>query len=93
MVVEAVQAAPAGAAADVIAINMVPDEPVLRQVAGDVRVPVRLFFGDADAMAGPEHGRWWQQVIPDAELTIVPGAGHLVVLAAWEQILDAVKQG
>jgi pimeloyl-ACP methyl ester carboxylesterase len=56
-------------------------------------VPVRLFFGDADAMAGPEHGRWWQQVIPDAELTIVPGAGHPVVLAAWEQILDAVKQG
>ena len=54
--------------------------------------PTRLSrrCGDADAVAGPEHGRWWEQSIADSRLHVVPGAGHLVALTAWRDVLAAV---
>jgi pimeloyl-ACP methyl ester carboxylesterase len=90
MLAEAFRAGAEGAAADVIALNVVPDDVQLREIAEAVGAPVSLFYGDADAVAGPEHGRWWEQSIPDSALHVIPGAGHLVALTAWHDILAAV---
>jgi pimeloyl-ACP methyl ester carboxylesterase len=53
-----------------------------------IRTPVRLWYGDADWI-GPEHGHWYAGQLADAQLTLVPGAGHLLPLANWRLILDA----
>jgi pimeloyl-ACP methyl ester carboxylesterase len=92
MLAEAFRPGPTGAAADVIAVNVVPDEGQLRRMAASVQAPVALFCGDADVVAGPEHGRWWEMVLSRATLNVVPDAGHLVVLTAWAQILSAVTE-
>jgi pimeloyl-ACP methyl ester carboxylesterase len=52
----------------------------------DVKARVLLGYGSADAI-GRAHGLWWQQALPDARLTVVPEAGHLVVVPFWDSVL------
>jgi pimeloyl-ACP methyl ester carboxylesterase len=54
----------------------------------EVRAQGRLWYGDADWVS-PEHGHWYDERLEDAHLTVVPGAGHLLPLAHWREILDA----
>lgn len=54
---------------------------------GDVRQPVTLIYGDADPLITTEHGRHYASVLPKADLQIVEGAGHLVILEAWRRLL------
>jgi pimeloyl-ACP methyl ester carboxylesterase len=54
---------------------------------GEVDANVLLLYGSKDPIAGPKHGRWWQQQLPDARLEVVPGAGHLLVVPMWQRIL------
>jgi pimeloyl-ACP methyl ester carboxylesterase len=56
----------------------------------DVAAPAKLFYGDKDGMVGLPHGRWWERALPNARLTVITG-GHLVPLAAWDDILRAVQ--
>jgi pimeloyl-ACP methyl ester carboxylesterase len=42
--------------------------------------PTLLLVGDADVMTPLEHSRTIARELPDAELVIVPGAGHAVIL-------------
>ena len=72
-----------GMAADVVAGSRGAAIPL-----DEVHVPVNLWYGDADWI-GPEHGRWYAERLEDAELTVVPGAGHLLPLTNWRAILDA----
>jgi pimeloyl-ACP methyl ester carboxylesterase len=39
----------------------------------DVRCPVRLWYGEQDAMAAPDNGTWLQEHVPEAVLTLRPG--------------------
>jgi pimeloyl-ACP methyl ester carboxylesterase len=43
---------------------------------GDVRAPVLLCYGDADAMVPAGNGEWLAERLPRATLSIRPGAGH-----------------
>jgi pimeloyl-ACP methyl ester carboxylesterase len=54
----------------------------------DVRAPVLLVYGAADATVPSAHGRWYRQQLPDATLTVVPNAGHLAIIPAWREILE-----
>jgi pimeloyl-ACP methyl ester carboxylesterase len=45
-----------------------------------VAVPVLLVHGEADQVVPSTHSAWLAARIPDAELRIVPGEGHLSVL-------------
>jgi pimeloyl-ACP methyl ester carboxylesterase len=72
----------AGMAADIVAGFR--DEPL---PLAEIRTPVRLWYGDADWI-GPEHGRWYADRFAETQLTIVPGAGHLLPLTNWRAILD-----
>jgi pimeloyl-ACP methyl ester carboxylesterase len=55
------------------------------------RARASLFYGDADAITGPAHGEWYAARIPNADIRVVPDAGHLVALTAWDEIVAAVR--
>jgi pimeloyl-ACP methyl ester carboxylesterase len=42
-----------------------------------VRCPVLLWYGTEDRMAKPIHGRWFEENLPNARLTMREGEGHL----------------
>lgn len=53
---------------------------------GDVAAPVQLSYGAADSMVPPVHGEWLAARLPQAMLTVHPGASHGEVtfgLAEW----------
>jgi pimeloyl-ACP methyl ester carboxylesterase len=47
-----------------------------------------LLYGSRDPIAGPRHGQWWEERLPDARLEIVPGAGHLLLIPMWSLALS-----
>ncbi len=56
----------------------------------DVRARTLLLYGSHDPLAGPRHGQWWEERLPDARLEVVPDTGHLLVVPAWPRILRHV---
>ena len=46
-----------------------------------------LLYGSRDPIAGPGHGRWWQERLPDARLEVAPGAGHMLLIPLWARAL------
>lgn len=80
---EGLRAGPHGSAFDVVSGSREDPLPLDR-----VRVPVQLWYGEEDSI-GVEHGRWYADRFADATLTVVPGAGHLLPLEHWREILAA----
>jgi pimeloyl-ACP methyl ester carboxylesterase len=56
-----------------------------------VACPVDLWFGTDDHTAPPAFGRWWQAELPQAQLRVLPDAGHLLALTHWTEILTALS--
>jgi pimeloyl-ACP methyl ester carboxylesterase len=56
----------------------------------ELRVPVRLRYGDADVIVPLTHGLHLAERIPGAEISVHPGEGHLGGLGASREIFDAV---
>lgn len=57
-----------------------------------VRCPVELVYGDRDWTTPVAFGRWWAHRLPWAELTVEEGAGHLVALTHWSELLERLRQ-
>jgi pimeloyl-ACP methyl ester carboxylesterase len=57
---------------------------------GDVKVPTTVWWGDADTEITEAMARRTAAEIPDARLVVVPGAGHLLYLRVWEEILTTL---
>src|SRR4051794_13502362 len=57
-----------------------------------VTVPVLIVQGDADRVVPPAHAAWLLDRLPDAELRIRPGDGHVAVLAALPDVLRWLAQ-
>jgi pimeloyl-ACP methyl ester carboxylesterase len=55
-----------------------------------IKAPVRLWHGDADESISLDHSRWLASRIPGAELTVLPGAGHLHPPERWREIAAAL---
>lgn len=53
-----------------------------------VRSPVRLWYGDEDAMAGVGNGTWLEEHLSDATLTVRPGYGHLGPVEHLAEMLE-----
>ncbi|NPC95427.1 alpha/beta fold hydrolase [Nocardioides sp. zg-DK7169] len=58
----------------------------------DVGCPVHLWYGDRDQMAPPANGEWLAAHLPDAELVLLEGEGHLVPLRHWAEMLHALTR-
>lgn len=59
---------------------------------GDIRVPVHLWYGDADNIVPVAHGEHLAKRIPNAVLRIRPGEGHLGGLGATDEVLDVLLE-
>ena len=53
-------------------------------------LPVTLLVGDADRITPVGHSRRMAEALPDAELIVVPGAGHTVNVTRREVVDDAI---
>jgi pimeloyl-ACP methyl ester carboxylesterase len=83
---EGLRAGPRGLAADVAAgLGPWGFDP------SRVRTPTRLFYGDDDPVVGLPDARWWEQALPEAQLSVLQG-GHLLPVTAWLQILSAIQR-
>jgi pimeloyl-ACP methyl ester carboxylesterase len=56
----------------------------------DIRVPIRLWHGDADTFVPLEHAEHLAALIPDTELRVRPREGHMGNLDAAEEVLDTL---
>ncbi|MCZ4578624.1 alpha/beta fold hydrolase [Gordonia amicalis] len=59
----------------------------------DVSASVCLWYGADDAMAVPATGEWLAGHLPDAELTVLPGEGHLLPFRHWDAMLSTLIDG
>ncbi len=57
---------------------------------GAIRAPTLVLHGDADTMTSPDNARMLADAIPDAELVLLPGAGHAYLLEQPEASRDAL---
>jgi pimeloyl-ACP methyl ester carboxylesterase len=53
-------------------------------------IPVTLLVGDADRLTPASHSRRMAEALPDAELIVVPGAGHSVNITRQDVVDDAL---
>ena len=55
----------------------------------DIRVPVTVWQGELDRMVPFAHGRWLVRHVPGAQARLVPGHGHLSLVARHrDEVLD-----
>lgn len=57
---------------------------------GRVAVPVSVWQGSEDRMVPATHAGWLAKELPNAELHLLPGEGHLSLVARFGAILDAL---
>jgi pimeloyl-ACP methyl ester carboxylesterase len=55
-----------------------------------ITVATDLWFGDADPLVPAAMGRYLAAQIPNAELRLLPGEGHLLLLGRWREVLQSV---
>ena len=63
-----------------------------RHLLGDIAVPTLLIWGELDARSPLSVARQFQQAIPDTELVVIPGCGHVSNLERPEQFNAAVRE-
>jgi pimeloyl-ACP methyl ester carboxylesterase len=83
----AIRQGAAGLASDIVANAVLPWGYDPRAIGA----PVHLFYGDADVVVPPPHADWWHGRLADSTVHLVPGAGHLLIMPAWKDILAAVR--
>lgn len=66
-------------------------EADLRDVLPGIAVPVLLIWGELDARSPLAVAREFEAAIPDAELVVIPGCGHVSNLEAPERFNAAVS--
>jgi pimeloyl-ACP methyl ester carboxylesterase len=57
----------------------------------EVTVPVLLLHGTADRIVPSGHGEWLAGHLPDAELRLLPGEGHISVVKGGEDALEWLR--
>ena len=67
-------------------------DPGLRQWLHRVRVPTLIIWGEQDGIVAPEYGEKLSQALPDARLTMVPGAGHYPQIEQLNEVAGAINR-
>jgi pimeloyl-ACP methyl ester carboxylesterase len=55
-------------------------------------VPTRVIVGSADRIIPPEHSEVISSLVPGSQLTVVEGAGHMVILERPELVNDVLAE-
>lgn len=61
-----------------------------RQVLAQLRLPVRVLCGAHDRVTPPQRSQQLVEWIPDAQLVMVPGAGHMLPLEQPEAVVKTL---
>ncbi len=61
-------------------------EPLLRSM----RTPVRILWGERDAWLDPSVARCLKDLLPNADLELIPDAGHFSMGDAPERVANAL---
>ena len=70
---------------------LMPSAASLAKRYASLRVPTTIFAGEDDRVIDPvKHSRRAAAAMPDAELRMLPGVGHMVHFAAVDAIAEAV---
>jgi pimeloyl-ACP methyl ester carboxylesterase len=67
-------------------------EADVRDLLPHIAVPTLLVWGELDVRSPLRVARQFEQAIPDAELVVIPGAGHVSNLERPDQFNDAVRE-
>ena len=78
---------PAGFMRQYAAVLASPDR---RPKLKGIKVPTMVIHGEVDALVNVAGGRDTADNIPGAELKIIPGMGHDVPMAFWDEMVDAI---
>jgi len=57
-----------------------------------IRAPTLVIQGDRDFAASPDGARRWAELIPDARLMLLSGAGHLTYVERSDRVLPALQR-
>lgn len=57
----------------------------------DIKVPVRLWHGEADVFSPPAHSRWMAERIPNATIEVQPGAAHFAAMEVLPRLLKQLR--
>jgi pimeloyl-ACP methyl ester carboxylesterase len=60
--------------------------------AASIRVPTLVVQGDRDFAVSPDGARKWAELIPDARLIMLAGAGHLAYVERADRVLTALTR-
>jgi pimeloyl-ACP methyl ester carboxylesterase len=72
--------------------DLLADPPRDRPPLASIRVPTLVVHGAADPMFPLAHGEALAEEIPDAELLVLPDAGHGVERADWDALVAAIVE-
>jgi len=56
----------------------------------DIEIPIRFWHGDADMIVPLSHGLHQAGLVPDSELTVVPGGGHFSGYETVEEVFHVL---
>jgi pimeloyl-ACP methyl ester carboxylesterase len=62
-----------------------------RDLLPRIAVPTLLIWGELDARSPLSVARQFQETVPETELVVIPGAGHVSHLERPEQVNEAVR--
>lgn len=60
--------------------------------AAAIRAPTLVIQGDHDLVASPDGGRQWAELVPDARLIMLAGAGHLTYIERADRVIPALMR-
>jgi len=55
-----------------------------------IKSPTLILVGEQDVMSPPGSSRYLHEKIPSSRLTIIPGAGHMVMLEKYKEVNQAI---
>lgn len=71
---------------------MIPAALSLRKHYRELTTPVTIFAGAADKIVDPDtHARQLHAQLPDSDLHVLPGVGHMLHYAALDEIVSAIS--
>lgn len=57
-----------------------------------IKIPTLIVYGDKDGDYVIESSRYLERTLPDAELVVVEGAGHVPIVTRTQEVLDAINK-
>ena len=72
-------------------IHALVNRPEQESLLGEIECPALVMTGEEDSWASPSQHEAIAARIPDAELVVVTGAGHMIMREAPDAVNDAIS--